>query len=100
MSANIVNLADYKGRKEDSEESLSGPARCLQCDHTWVAVAPVGMRWLDCPSCKSSKGHLEGRVNRGEFDWFCGCGNDLFRICEESAYCTVCGTLVEGAHFD
>lgn len=104
MGANVVDLSEYRKRREHNEDGtegwVSGPAHCLQCDYTWVAVAPVGLRWLQCPDCKSEKGHFEGKVNRGELDWVCKCGNDLFRICEDGAYCTVCGTLVDGVHFD
>lgn len=100
MGTNVVNLAGYRNEREDDQETLAGSARCLQCDYTWVAVVPVGVRWLECPNCKSEKGHLDAKVDRGEFDWLCGCGNDLFRICEEGAYCTVCGAVVRGIHFD
>ena len=99
--AEVVNLAEYKLQREsEGQETISGKAHCLDCNHEWVAVVPVGVRWLECPSCGSGKGHLKFRVDRGEHDWVCNCGNDLFRISEEGAYCTLCGTVVRGIFSD
>jgi Zn finger protein HypA/HybF involved in hydrogenase expression len=31
-----------------------GSAECLDCQHTWVAVWPLGADALECPECHST----------------------------------------------
>lgn len=45
----VVSLAERRPH-------LSGKAWCTACGHDWVAVAPVGTVWLDCPSCHTERG--------------------------------------------
>jgi hypothetical protein len=90
----IVSLAQYK---EENTPHLSGPARCLACNHEWVAVAPVGTDFMECPACRTMKGVFYSPVLYGSDVWVCHCGSDLFRIHpEKGIYCPVCGQLQEG----
>lgn len=49
---------------EESSPHVTGPVLCEKCNHTWVAVMPVGDRTseeaiaqtLECPSCGMSTG--------------------------------------------
>lgn len=85
MTAEIISIEDRR------KGWLTGPAQCLGCSHQWVAVSPVGTVWLECPSCGLEMGRRVGPVEAGAEQWKCGCGNDLFRINREGAYCARCG---------
>lgn len=71
----------------------TGEAFCLQCDHVWQAVAPVGTTQLECPECHTMKGLMkyphapaEGTLVRE-----CRCGNQYFWITPEGHMCPNCG---------
>ncbi len=69
----------------------SGEAKCVQCQHEWVAAVPVGVKWIECPACGLHKGAMRGAVSRpDELHWECNCGNDLFHFTPKGAYCTNC----------
>ena len=73
---------------------LSGKARCCACRHDWVAVAPVGVDWMECPSCHLMKGRFfyEALPPFGCEKWECGCGCDVFHVTRTAAWCINCGT--------
>lgn len=82
MTADIIPL---RGPSQDETEMhLSGKARCLDCGSEWVAVAPVGTCYLECPQCKTVRGVLRapigGSAEHGEGEWTCNCGCDVFKI--------------------
>lgn len=83
-------------RKEPEQPTLAGEARCLTCRHEWVAVAPVGTTWLECPECKCVKGVLKYKCLRDAPLWTCACGNDLFHVTAEGVYCPNCGNWQKG----
>ena len=59
----VIDLAQAKA---DREPHLSGAAVCLACKHEWVAVAPVGTVWMECPACSLERGRYLGAVNVGQ----------------------------------
>jgi len=69
----------------------TGKAQCLDCHHEWVAVAPIGEVWLECPACTLLRGRYVFPFVRDGEEWACNCGNDLFHIKREGAYCPNCG---------
>lgn len=72
----------------------SGDAFCIYCDHTWVAVAPVGTLHLQCPKCLTMKGRFkfEFKPSEGQMVRQCDCGNQLFYLTPEGHMCANCGT--------
>lgn len=86
MSGDVVELDSYRPH-------LSGEARCLECSHTWVAVAPVGTVMLYCPNCKTDKGVLRYRTEKESgLVWRCNCGCDVFMLYDVGApMCVRCG---------
>lgn len=72
----------------------SGEAFCIGCGHEWVAVAPVGVTHLQCPECKTMKGHFkfEYYPEVGSFVRECNCGNQLFYLTKDGHLCPNCGT--------
>ncbi|MGH8446879.1 MAG: hypothetical protein ACREVL_16525 [Solimonas sp.] len=102
MSDKVISLAERRAAREESREHdphLSGPARCMQCSHQWVAVAPVGTVWLECPACHCVKGVFEGAVGPGQDDaqWRCACGGYLFYISKAHGVCCCqCGKPATG----
>ena len=77
------------------EPTLSGDARCLCCNHDWIACAPVGCFQLECPVCKTMKGVFVNPVQRSDEEWDCRCGNGLFRVSRKGIYCPNCGDWQE-----
>lgn len=92
MTGEVVALADHRPH-------LSGPARCMECGHRWVAVAPIGTTRMECTACTLNKGAWVGGVYPpdGTSIWTCSCGNDLFVLCEHGApQCARCGVRAAG----
>lgn len=88
MSADIVDLAQAR---IDRSPHGSGPAKCLHCGHTWVAVVQIGVVGFPCPECHLDKGVMTGLYSSDKYDWACACGNILYRISEKRIYCVLCG---------
>ena len=80
--------------KPREEPHMSGKAHCIQCDHVWGAVAPVGTVFLECPECKTQKGRFVGHCAPDDGVEFreCNCGNQLFYLTREGHMCANCGT--------
>lgn len=81
----VVQLSDHRPH-------LSGEAICIDCGFKWIAVAPVGTDWLECPECGLMRSRMKYPVIRGDTaHWTCKCGNDLFYITPDFTYCPNCG---------
>lgn len=90
----IISLQD---KRKEKEGVLSGEARCRECGHEWVAVAPLGTRWLECPQCHTDKGLFKYPCDRkDDLHWTCSCGMDLFTVYEKGIMCPVCGEWQSG----
>jgi hypothetical protein len=85
----IVNLKQWK---DESEPHLKGYAKCLACNHKWIAIVPVGVSEFECPNCGSFKGVYQEFVIDGPEIWVCQYGCDIFRITPDYIYCVNCGT--------
>lgn len=60
---------------------VTGTAQCFSCKAEWAAQAPVGSRWLECPSCGTMKGRLRHAVeaSEGDTEYQCShCGSNAF----------------------
>jgi rubredoxin len=95
-------IISLRAKREEKNPHMTGDARCLVCGHEWVAVAPIGTLWLECPKCTAHMGRFMGPVHRPERaggQFICGicatCGNDLFYVTPEHIYCPVCGEEVD-----
>lgn len=76
---------------------LSGQARCLQCNHEWAAVVPVGCHEFECPECHTFKGVLVYGCQAEFAEWTCGCGCNLFKISSPgNVLCWKCGAAQGG----
>jgi hypothetical protein len=83
----VINFGDYKPH-------LSGPVRCLNCKHEWIAIAPMGtFAELECPECGFLKGIYVGLfdVEDGVERFLCNCGCDCFLIMVGQFQCIQCG---------
>lgn len=86
----VVSLSEHKPH-------LAGEARCMACQHEFVAVAPVGTTFLKCPNCHCDRALLRFPCVREDEDrWTCLCGNNLFHIVAAGTYCPNCGTWQAG----
>ena len=56
----VVNLDDH--RPHDARYVV-----CMKCAKDWVAVAPVGVKNLECPECGEMSGE---QVNYHDVNWF------------------------------
>lgn len=72
----MSEVVSFAKAKEKREPHLSGEAICIGCRHEWVAVAPVGVWQLECPSCLLLKGVFSHPVGAAEGDalFVCDCG--------------------------
>jgi hypothetical protein len=93
LMSNVVNLADVR---LENLPHTAGTAICLDCKYEWVAVAPVGTIWLECPKCGLVRGRFKFQHERDGEHWVCNCGNDLFHIRPDGMYCPNCGQWQEG----
>lgn len=85
-------IVEFKRKQEPAETPhMTGEAHCIACKHEWVGAAPVGTVWLECPECHTMKGLLRLHGERSGEHWTCACGNQLFYIMREGAYCPNCG---------
>lgn len=91
-----MTVIDIAQAKADREPHLSGTGVCLACRHEWVAVAPVGTVWMECPACSLERGRFKGSVGMGGLHWHCKCGNDLFHATQDGMYCPNCGEWQHG----
>lgn len=70
----VISLAEAR---QERQPHWGGPAICIGCRHEWVAVAAVGVEWIECPSCLEPKGHPKrpfgADVGDSVFECKCGC---------------------------
>jgi DNA-directed RNA polymerase subunit RPC12/RpoP len=86
MSNKVIDILEYQAHN-------TGTARCMNCGHEWVAVAPIGViGGLECPECKLKKGVFVYEVEP-EVIWVCNCGCYLFTLSGVSGQwlCWKCG---------
>ena len=80
-----------------NQPHITGEATCLICKNEWIAVAPAGTVWLECPDCGLTKGHFKYACQTDDKEeWVCNCGCSLFKIVPRGVYCPLCGTWQEG----
>ncbi len=85
-------LISLKKFQEENTPHLSGKARCIACAHEWIAVAPIGEIWLECPARHGGRGIFKEHVDLGGRHYVCLCGNYLWAIHEtHGLYCPSCG---------
>lgn len=89
-------VAAFPAKQKDEDPHIAGEARCIACSHEWASVAPVGSVWLECPSCKTSKGLMKYACERTGLEWHCNCGNTLFHATPDGFYCPNCGSWQTG----
>lgn len=86
----MAEIIDLFKPKEDPH--VSGEARCMECEHTWVAVAPIGVTNFECPNCHTHKGVWCSPIAWSAYPVrTCECGNQFYHITPEGAYCPRCG---------
>lgn len=94
MTDNVVPFA----KPEPLDPYNAGPAKCIECKHRWVQVAPVGMAEFECPACGSMKGVFTGLVGaqEGDLGFSCACGCDVLTAYKRAGRfylrCMRCGT--------
>jgi hypothetical protein len=90
-----VGVIDFEAERLLRNPHRTGKARCLNCKHEWVAVAPVGTHALECSQCQTFQGVFIGASNTQFQQWQCCCGEYLFYIDAKGPYCAHCGTRPE-----
>ena len=91
-----MTVIDIMTAKAEREPHIHGDARCLACHHEWVAVAPVGAVWLECPECSLDRGRYIAQALRDGDHWHCVCECDLFYATADGFYCPNCGEWQHG----
>ncbi len=71
---------------------LSGEAKCMHCEHRWMAVSPIGITQFECPECGLLKGVFYAYAVHEKYAiWRCSCGNDLYFLHAGGCLCSLCG---------
>ena len=95
----MSNVIDLDSRRPNPHSS--GQAKCLACNFSWVAVAPVGTHQHECPRCHTMRGvwiHPHALSSAyGTYTCF-SCSGRAFEIARhrEGGYwimCMTCGQL-------
>lgn len=47
--SDVITLDDHRPHE-------AGPVICARCQHSWVAVRPIGATGLECPKCEAQAG--------------------------------------------
>lgn len=93
----VVSLQEWK---EENRPHWTGPCVCIECRKEFVAVAPMGVLWVECPDCGLTKGHPKHPFScrEGEALFVCGCGSEaltaFFRSGQLHIMCMACGSDV------
>lgn len=91
----MSSVVSLEARRIERNPHRSGQARCLNCKHTWVAVAPIGTTVLECIQCKTSQGVFIGIATTDNQQWQCACAEFTFFIDARGPYCAHCGIRPE-----
>lgn len=98
----VISLA---AAREERQPHWTGTAKCIDCGHQWEAVAPLGQRWVDCPSCGLNKGTPFRPFGADEGDrlLFCNCGCEALTAYQRKGRmwvrCMGCGTDLTDAFY-
>lgn len=92
MAAEVLSLDQYRPH-------MTGQARCTACGHDFVAVAPVGETWFECPKRGTERALLRYPVldePAWPNEYQCNCGCSVFAIRSDSSgdvriACLSCG---------
>jgi hypothetical protein len=87
----MAEILKFPGN-EDGAPHTAGPWVCLSCEHEWVAVAPTGTDYGECPSCHLMKGVKIG-LCLPETTFVCKCGGMFFAGATSGLICIACGTV-------
>lgn len=74
---------------------ISGPVRCLQCGHEWMAVTEAGIATgFECPKCGLERGCLLTMIEYKDAEdvWHCDCGCSAMFLTRFTVHCMGCGT--------
>ena len=91
----VISLA---AEREARQPHWEGPCKCIECQHEWHGVAPVGTMWVDCPSCHLPKGHPKHPFGamEGDIAFTCHCGSEALTAYMRKGHfylrCMACGT--------
>jgi hypothetical protein len=92
----VGGVVELFNTDDNGSPHLSGEAKCNDCGKRWIACAPVGTVFFECPACSSGRGTLVYPVEMGGYRWKCNCHNNLFHITPDGVYCPMCGSWQEG----
>ena len=87
----MTDIVDLQTERERRSPHSQGRALCMNCQHEWQAVVPVGVFWFECPACHAHKGFFKYEFARDSLLYTCKCDNQLFCISEKRTYCQNCG---------
>lgn len=93
----MSDIIDLGAKRAEKQPHMAGSARCMNCGHTWAAVAPIGTRRLECSACHTEQGAWVGAIlpQEGVEFMVCDCGNDLWIARRDCLQCAACGLGAE-----
>jgi len=95
MNDKVVSLDSKRAAKSPH---VADRAYCTACKHEWVAVAPVGTLWLECPKCTTYRALFHFAPHRGDLTRVCPkCDGFLFSVLQRGKLeCVACAELLPG----
>ncbi len=101
--SNVVPFRPAQETDDGAIDTVSGPARCLVCQHEWIAVAPAGTSSLECPCCHTERATFTQFISPiNQRLWICDCSGWLFAITGTGFVCVSCGvaSTMDGKRID
>jgi len=92
-----MDVIDFAAAKEARTPHWEGRCRCIGCKHEWHGVAPIGVMFVDCPSCGEHKGHpyYPFGASDGDLVFQCVCGSEALTVFKRAGrfrtICMACG---------
>ena len=81
---------------QEQRPHMTGEVKCMNCKHTWVAVAEQGTPLLECPECNCLKGVWINACLAEKPLWTCKCDNEFFVVHIDRIMCANCGEPQHG----
>lgn len=85
-------------KPEPDHQHISGETICIGCRERAVAVAPVGVKWMECHNCRTMKSLFVQPVGaaEGDLEFLCDCGCEALTAYKHDGRfylrCMSCGT--------
>jgi ribosomal protein S27E len=93
--------------REERQPHIAGVFVCVGCRHEWIGIAPLGVRWHECPACSLPKATVKHpfAADEGDLELRCvECGGETLTAYKRNGKfwvrCMGCGNDLTHAFYD